>query len=217
MRDLQVISRDVTIRSYLTAVGTSSLEVRTDSIQTCPQTGAEHLVNVCHTIMVALDAKTMRPAKGCVPPLELEPDPAARAAQEARAATAERHAAIRKARAASTMQLRAPISAPPTAEEMRALHELHRADVRLREAPPPRAQAPRTVGDLTFSSSFVIFPESRNVHGKLFGGYVMAQVYNLALFTAKVSEGAKSNPNREIAFRVTSEANFSRRGFNRTS
>ena len=41
-------------------------------------------------------------------------------------------------------------------------------------------------GELTFRSSYVIFPERRNVHGKLFGGFVMAQAYNLALYTSKV-------------------------------
>jgi len=37
------------------------------------EAGNEKLVNVCHTMMVALDAKTMRPINGGVPPLVVCP------------------------------------------------------------------------------------------------------------------------------------------------
>ena len=43
-------------------------QVRTDALQIHPTTGAEKLVIVCHTTMVALDKDTMRPVKGPGPP-----------------------------------------------------------------------------------------------------------------------------------------------------
>jgi acyl-CoA hydrolase len=70
------LNRDTLLRCYLTACGTTSLEVRTDALQLDPITGEEQLINVCHTTMVALDKNTMRPMKGggAVPPLALEND-----------------------------------------------------------------------------------------------------------------------------------------------
>ena len=43
---------------------------------------------------------------------------------------------------------------------------------------------PPRVADYTFRSSTVIFPEQRNVHGKLFGGFVMEEAQKLAQYTA---------------------------------
>ena len=60
--------RDMIVRCYVTAVSTSSLEVRTDALQV-NEDGEEFLVNVCHTAMVALDKETMRPCKTGLPPL----------------------------------------------------------------------------------------------------------------------------------------------------
>jgi acyl-CoA hydrolase len=136
-----IVGRDMIIRCYVTSTGSSSLEVRTDALQ-ADASGKEWLVNVCHTAMVALDHATMRPVKGCVPPLVLPS--AHEAGDAARAATAERlelatlHKAILKERSAADMSLRAPVSAPPTPSEMAAVHELHRAAVASNEAPSPR-------------------------------------------------------------------------------
>ena len=62
--------RDLIVRCYVTAVSTSSLEVRTDALQVNDD-GEEFLVNVCHTVMVALEKETMRPCKTGLPPLVL--------------------------------------------------------------------------------------------------------------------------------------------------
>ena len=51
-------------------------------------------------------------------------DDAAGAAE--RAALAALHGEVRKRRHGSTMQLRLPLSLPPDASEMKALHEAHR-------------------------------------------------------------------------------------------
>jgi len=60
---------------------------------------------------------------------------------------------------------------------MTQLHEMHRRTILEQEQPAAsRPPPPRTIGQYTFRSSFVVFPEKRNVHGKLFGGFVVAQV-----------------------------------------
>ena len=188
-------SRDVLLRSYVTAAGTSSLEVRTDALQWDPGTGREVLINVCHTTMVALDKHTMRPRRSAegfaaaVPPLAFEAHPkagaetavaqlaAAAARQEERTALSQWHQTIRKHRHSNTMEIRQPLSTPPTADEMASLHKMHRSSILTQEQPlATRPPPPRTVQQLTFRSSLAVFPEKRNVHGKLFGGFVAAQV-----------------------------------------
>lgn len=190
------LTRNINLRTYITKVGRSSMEIRSDAWQD------ERLVNVCHTIMVALDPTTMKPLvvrsktsdghsqsdHSILPPLHTDPHDAKNQAE--RLAMAEWHDQIRKARAASSLQLRTPISTPPTPTEVQAIHQLHQQVTRLRESSgnqpgcPPNVH-PRTVGAYTFRSSAVIFPEHRNVHGKLFGGYVLSEAYNLALYATK--------------------------------
>jgi acyl-coenzyme A thioesterase 9 len=185
------IQQDALIRSYVTSVGTSSMEIRTDAIQLDPKNQQQqHLVNVCHTVMVALDPESGKPLGKVgkrIPPLELETSD-----DRQRQALADQHANIRRQRAAHAMQLRAPVSMPPTADELRALHLLHQQRARAQQnnnddddddddsiiIVPPR------VADYTFRSSTVIFPGNRNVHGKLFGGFVMEEAHILAQYTA---------------------------------
>ncbi len=156
------IQSDVILRCYMTAAGSTSREVRTDAQQN-DTSGLEVLMNVCHTTMVALDGTTMRPAKGSVPPLAVDAFDAA--GQEERASLAVLHGSIRKQRNASTMALRAPLSAPPTAEEVQSVHELHRHTIAVQEAPSPREPTPHAVGELTFRSSCVVGADGTPVRG----------------------------------------------------
>ena len=50
-----VPGRNASLRCYVTGTGSSTVEVRTDGLQ-ADDNGVERLGNVCHTIMVALDA-----------------------------------------------------------------------------------------------------------------------------------------------------------------
>ena len=183
------VSNDVSLRCYVTAAGGASMEIRTDALQRDLSTGDEVLVNVCHTTMVALDKMTMRPAKGSIPPIEEESlvngDTSVIVRQNERTALAKWHNDIRKTRGEMSMQIRLPFSTAPSESEMAALHAMHRAAIVEQESALPRAPPPRVVGDYTYRSSFVVFPEQRNVHGKLFGGWVAAQSYNLAFYAAK--------------------------------
>ena len=188
-----VAGRDVTIRCYVTSTGSSSLEVRTDALQV-DESGQERLINVCHTAMVALDKSTMRPVKGAVPPLELpakqeaagldardDPNPN----QIERLELAKLHKVMMARRRANEMLLRSPVSQPPTSEEMAAVHELHRGAVASFEAPAPRVDRPDEISYHTHTSSTVVFAESKNVHGKAFGGFVAGGAYDLAYYAAR--------------------------------
>jgi acyl-coenzyme A thioesterase 9 len=174
------IHRDVYLRSYLTYVGSSSMEVRTDALQHRPEDGQDELVNVCHTIMVALDKTTMQSitkSGNKINPLVLDPN---RRDEMDRSELARQHQEIRRNRGQTNLQLRYPSSSPPVAKEMQDLHKLHQ---RQKETTSPEQLISR-VADFTFRSSTIIYPENRNVHGKLFGGYVMAEAQNLAQYTA---------------------------------
>ena len=184
------IHTDLFLRSYVTSVGRSSMEVRTDAVDLCPD-GSERLVNVCHTVMVALDPATMKPLSKSgrsIRPLELTDD--TRDAE--RLQLAQQHQEIRQARSRQAMQLRLPVSAPPTPEEMRRVHQLQQGLILQSEEPNSNKPPPPVVADFTFRSSCVVFPEQRNVHGKLFGGFVMTEAQNLAQYTATFF--AQGNP-----------------------
>mmetsp|Transcript_7531 Transcript_7531/g.22310 ORF Transcript_7531/g.22310 Transcript_7531/m.22310 type:complete len:471 (+) Transcript_7531:138-1550(+) len=173
------ISKDVVLRVYITKTGSTSLEIRTDSLQY--DGGAPTLINYCITTMVAVDRATTRPVPGSVPPLgPPEPEDAARAALRARLAAT--HADLRRYRAEYSMRLRDPVTHPPQPGEMVALHDLHRKALSARETGARRV---KPIKDATYRASFVVFPEHRNVQGTLFGGFVIGQAFNLAYYTAR--------------------------------
>lgn len=172
---------DFRLRCYVTATGSASLEVRTDSL--IGEGGEERLVNVCHTTMVAVDKETKKVVKGAVPALAC--DAAEADAHKERESLAELHKAVRNSRAKASLKLRGPLSKPPSQEEMAGIHGLHRAFVAAAEAPAPRGELPETVGQHTHSTSFVVFPEQKNVQGTLFGGDTASKAYELAYFAAK--------------------------------
>ena len=161
--------QDFVLRCYPTHVGNSSIEIRTDAFQN------GHLMNFCHTIMVCLDPETHRPVKGKLPPL-LD-DPMDRFQTE-RSELAELHAQIRRCRAEDSMSLSSRnLTHPPTEEEMRGVHEMQRNNA-------SRAHYVK-VSDNTHSNKTVVFPEMRNLHGKTFGGFVVAQAFDLAYMAAE--------------------------------
>lgn len=167
-----VAERDVTIRCYPTSVGSSSLEIRTDALQNSEH-GTEKLLNSCHTVMVCVDAETLKPVKGVVPALEADPDDAG---QGERTQLAALHAQVRKWRANESISLYSRhLTKPPDDTEMAAIHALHREATRTDTV---------TVAEHTHAALVVAFPERRNVHGKTFGGFVAAQAFDLAYCAA---------------------------------
>jgi len=178
------IHQDVVLRSYVTSVGRSSMEVRTDALQES-KNGSLDLINVCHTVMVGLEKSTLSSLSKAgkrLPPLVLQTD-----VDRQRAALADQHQQIRRKRSENTMQLRLPMSSPPNVDEMKELHKLHQDRAMIRrqvQTGNARIEMPPTVNDFTFRSSTIIYPEARNVHGKLFGGFVMEEADKLAQYTA---------------------------------
>jgi acyl-coenzyme A thioesterase 9 len=162
---------DFIIRCYPTMVGNSSLEIRTDAIQN------NQLINFCHTIMVCVDRTTLRPVKGMIPPLLNDPNDRG---QVRRLELAELHSQVRKNRAETSISLYSrKLTTPPNDSEMREIHALHR------EATQSSSFTKIVnVTDHSYSTSLIVFPEQRNVHGKTFGGYVVAQGFDFAYMAA---------------------------------
>lgn len=211
------LCKDLILRCYPTQVGTSSVEVRTDALQE-DENGVEKLINVCFTSMVAVDKQKLRPVKGAVPKLsshveinhENEEGLQEQDFQRIRAEMATQHAQIRKKRFETSMQLRnGPSSSPPTQQEMKDIHSLHQrssADQFGNGSPLPH------VHQYTYRSSVVVYPEKRNVHGKLFGGFIMEQGHALAQYAAdfylnhsKQDLPEKDNASRNIHSTTDSE------------
>ncbi len=187
------LTNDIILRCYPTNTGSSSMEIRTDAIQ-INEFGKECLINVCFTSMVAVDQTSLRPIKNVIPPLvPFHKDKSeAQKRQTMRSKMAKEHATIRKERFATTMQLRhGPSSAPPTQQEMTDIHSLHQQVIseqqnqkNLGQGVPSVASCLPHVHQHTYRSSVVVYPERRNVHGKLFGGFVMDQSHSLAQYAA---------------------------------
>lgn len=163
---------DFSMRCYPTAVGNSSIEIRTDAIQN------NKLVHFCHTIMVCVDRATLRPVKGMMPPLVNDPSDAG---QEERSKLADLHTQVRKHRAEASISLHSrKLSAPPNDVEMRKIHSLHRQAT----LHSTSFSTIENVSDHSYSNAFIVFPEQRNVHGKTFGGYVVSQAFDCAYVAA---------------------------------
>lgn len=211
------LSKDIILRCYPTNAGRSSIEIRTDALQK-DEDGKERLLNVCFTSMVAVDKKTLRPAKNMVPKLifhgkeddafgshnNVDADDGsengigndsdnhrnriqnnAEEAQKIRMEMAIQHAKIRKKRYETSMQLlHGPSSSPPTQHEMNEIHILQQRAISQQQQQQQRHHALPHVHQHTYRSSVVVYPEKRNVHGKLFGGFVMEQGHILAQYAA---------------------------------
>lgn len=156
------------------------MEIRTDALQV-GEDGREQLVNVCHTVMVALDRSTMTPAP--LPPLVHS---SADVYAARRRALASSHAALRRDRQAASMKLRDEGSAPPTSDEMRKIHLLHRRRTAALEDPEEDAQETfALVQDHRYFVKQCIYHEGRNLHGNVFGGYIAREGFGIAFYAAR--------------------------------
>jgi len=91
------------------------------------------------------------------------------------------------------MQLRhGSSSAPPTQQEMGDIHSLHQQVISEQQNQKNLGKGVSSfvtpclphVHQHTYRSSVIVYPERRNVHGKLFGGFVMEQSHSLAQYAA---------------------------------
>jgi len=76
----------------------------------------------------------------------------------------------------------------PNQDEIETMHQLFKESMTSTgEASGSFAVADgyRLMENWTFTNSIMIYPERRNMHGKLFGGYVASTAYDLAYYTAR--------------------------------
>jgi len=75
---------------------------------------------------------------------------------------------------------------PPSSEEAQALHTLYLNDLNHESDPGKSADAAEKVwmGDTKLEKTMLMFPQERNVHQKIFGGYLMRLAYELGFANA---------------------------------
>lgn len=167
---------DLVLRSYAVDVGKSSIQIRTDVVQN------DRLIHFLHTVMVAVDRETLKPASN-LPSLCLESDTHAR---ERNVIAQEHKREIKQNKAIELTKL------PPRAEETELVHSLllHQNQHHGQEAGKTR----ELTRDWCFNSFSTVYPEQRNCNGKMFGGWVSSEAYDLAYFTARVFTGRTPIP-----------------------
>lgn len=178
------LHKDMKMRSYVISTGRSSIEVRTDIFQASDGDGSDQLITFTHTVMVALDSESLqaggKPRSIPVPALVVHEDDAG--GQE-RLALAAHHQTHRKNRQALTMSLHDNASNPPTPGEMEGVHALFREAVAQREIGVADRNR-RFMTDTEITSSVLVYSEQRNMHGKLFGGFIARHAYETGFIAA---------------------------------
>jgi len=167
------ISSDISMRSYVVLTGKSSLEIRTDTYQV-DSDGVEQLCDVCHTVMVALDKDTGKPVQ--IRSLTLGEDDGGGLGEKRTELVQE----LRAKRFAQQKAAPTLVGESPNEDEMQLVHALTQE---CQEAPSHAGHA--RMSDWMFTNSVMIYPERRNMHGKLFGGFVASTAYDLAYYSAR--------------------------------
>lgn len=78
----------------------------------------------------------------------------------------------------------------PTADEFAMLHEIFTGSASGVSATSPGAEVV-PMRDTHMSSTVIMFPQEKNVHNKIFGGFMMRQGFELAWGTAHVFAGSR--------------------------
>ncbi|KAL2912790.1 hypothetical protein HK105_207677 [Polyrhizophydium stewartii] len=185
---------DVKMSGHITYVGSSSIEISI-AVETCPQgappPGSEgfgyeasfrnnhpssETIITAKFIMVALDPKTGKPAK--VHQLRLETDE-----DNHNFLLGAEHKLSKKE--SSEMALS---KVPPKLDEMLLIHELHRENQRY-QGPDGAVLKPKDViwmKEAVQESLTICMPQERNLHHKIFGGYLMRLAFELAYANALI-------------------------------
>ena len=168
-------TEDLILRSYAVDVGRSSIQIRTDVIQ------SERLIHFLHTVMVAVDRNTLLPRTN-LPPLCLDSDLDLHV-RERNLIAQEHKREIKQNKAIELTKL------PPRAEETELVHALL-----LNQDPGNGNGAFELTRDWSFQSFNMVYPEQRNCNGKMFGGWVSSEAYDLAYLTARAFTGRTPIP-----------------------
>ncbi|TPX31854.1 hypothetical protein SmJEL517_g04913 [Synchytrium microbalum] len=175
--------QDIRMSGFVTFVGSSSLEVSitVDSLPTgAPPPGSENVlpeniesnpILAAKFIMVARDPVTGKAAQ--INGLKLETD------EERRLFQSGAEAKARKQVAAST----ALTKLPPSVEEMVLVHDLHLQSKKFSDQKPENVIF---MDETEISKVVICHPSERNIHGNVFGGFLMQSAYELAFANALI-------------------------------
>jgi acyl-coenzyme A thioesterase 9 len=153
------MTEDVTLEGMVTYVGTSSMEVRVDVLQ-----GSATKMSCLFTMVARSQGHA-----AAVAPLVCR-------------TKAERQrfeqGIVNKIRRMEFAKTSLTV-APPTSEEKELVHWLF---MNSRQRKPDTEVVPMKSTSIT--SSKIMHPQSRNIHGKIFGGYLMRQAYETAFIAS---------------------------------
>lgn len=176
--------RDYRLNSMVIYVGSSSMEVlvTVEDISDAPdgQSNAGRAVLTGRFTMATRNAATG--AAQPIPPLKIE-----NGAEEQLFAQGQSHKQRKKVEASMSLE-----KVPPTSEEARLVHQLW-----LAEQAVPAERRTVHIGETKLSSVSYMHPQQRNVHMKIFGGYLMRSAYELAFMNASIF--AKGKPVRFLS------------------
>ncbi|KAF8525581.1 Thioesterase/thiol ester dehydrase-isomerase [Hysterangium stoloniferum] len=159
--------RDLRLCGHVIYTGRSSIEV---AVKIALLGGTEDTVMLGRFSMVCRDAFT--PKAKPVPPLELS------TAEEEK--MYQMGAANKERKMSLTLQSLTKV--PPSTEEAAELHQLY---LNYGQDNPPTGGVQRVwMVDTRLENCFLMFPQERNVHSKIFGGYLMRLAYELSFTTA---------------------------------
>ncbi|KAI0370883.1 Thioesterase/thiol ester dehydrase-isomerase [Pilatotrama ljubarskyi] len=160
--------RDMRLSGQVIHTGRSSLEVAV-RMEALEKDGKEETIMLGRFCMVCRDARTHSSA--LVNPLSLET-----AEDHILYTIGEVHKKKRQSRAVRSLN-----RVPPTSSEAEALHSLYLNYGQDEQGgPSPSGDHERVwMGDTRLEKTLIMFPQERNVHQKIFGGYLMRLAYEL--------------------------------------
>ncbi|KAF9964707.1 hypothetical protein BGZ70_006059 [Mortierella alpina] len=169
---------DLRLSGHVTYVGYSSMEVfmKMEEIPADKPDGHGDTILVARFTMVARDALTGRAAQ--VNPMLLQNDTEKKLFQ-----MGEDHKAKKRLAAESALTKR-----PPTEVERFLIHDLY-LEYSKYDDPQRKVKKPDNVewmADTKMSAIQIMQPQDRNIHDKIFGGYLMRLAYELAFCNASV-------------------------------
>lgn len=186
------IEKDIEMNGCVTWAGSSSMDVRLEVVHDDGDGGKIPLM-LADFVMVGRSADGTRAHR--VPPL-IPSSPLELHWNE----SAALKRLNRKARKTSGRTL---VVEPPTSEEQSHLADLWVARTAARDNPVRKAW--KDMADTSLQSTILTMPQSKNIHGKIFGGFLMRNAFELAYTdTLLHTRGSK----KEITFRTVSDISF---------
>ncbi|CAM9134564.1 unnamed protein product, partial [Ectocarpus fasciculatus] len=183
-RDIDVLS-DVVLRGYIGHVGSSSMEVCIDILNT-----SEEVLGQTMFIMVARDPATGKAVQ--VPKLDMDS-----ADGKNRYLHGELRAKARKQKRASSLSKNAPMSS-----EIELIHSLYLQSVQLKKQKDAIMKTPLSANDK--DNVYLMYPQDRNLHGNIFGGHILRRAFEAARVTASIFFGTED----KISFQAVDEIQF---------